>query len=170
MVGAKLLEQAICVVRIKTGGTPKRICGFIDENGGGSAALSAFMSFLRGQNVVCFDKNLMFFKDSYDSFHSMCAVKVNTSLPLFFLTSAQIRAARSLIRWTAEDLASASALSVATIRRAELKKNQTALTSANDLAIRRALESAGVEFIDENGGGPGVRLRKRQQKTGSRRE
>ena len=128
------------------------------------------MPFLRGQNVVCLDENLMFFKDSYDSFHSMCAVKVNTSLPLFFLTSAQIRAARSLIRWTAEDLASASALSVATIRRAELKKNQTALTSANDLAIRRALESAGVEFIDENGGGPGVRLRKRQQKKGSRRE
>jgi hypothetical protein len=30
------------------------------------------------------------------------------------------------------------------------------------LAIRRALESAGVEFIDENGGGPGVRLRKRR--------
>ena len=30
--------------------------------------------------------------------------------------------------------------------------------------IRRALEVAGVEFIDENGGGPGVRLRKRQQK------
>jgi hypothetical protein len=41
------------------------------------------------------------------------------------------------------------------IIRAELKENQTALTSANDLAIRRALESAGVEFIDENGGGPG---------------
>jgi hypothetical protein len=56
------------------------------------------------------------------------------------------------------------------IRRAELKENQTALTSANDLAIRRALESAGVEFIDENGGGPGVRLRKREQKKGSRRE
>ena len=48
------------------------------------------------------------------------------------------------MRWTAEDLAAASALSVATIRRAELKENQTALTSANDLAIRRALESAGV--------------------------
>jgi hypothetical protein len=32
------------------------------------------------------------------------------------------------------------------------------------------LESAGVEFIDENGGGPGIRLRKRQQKKGSRRE
>ena len=30
--------------------------------------------------------------------------------------------------------------------------------------IRRAFESAGVEFIDENGGGPGVRLQKRQLK------
>ena len=36
------------------------------------------------------------------------------------------------------------------------------MTSANDLAVRRAWETAGVEFIDENGGGPGVRLRKRQ--------
>jgi transcriptional regulator with XRE-family HTH domain len=80
------------------------------------------------------------------------------------LTSAQIRAARSLLRWTADDLAAASALSVATIRRAELKEIETALTTANDLAIRRAFEAAGVEFIDENGGGPGVRLRRRQQK------
>jgi hypothetical protein len=79
------------------------------------------------------------------------------------LISAQIRAARSLIRWTANDLAAASALSVATIRRAELKESETALTTANDLAIRRALETAGVEFIDENGGGPGVRLRRRQK-------
>src|ERR1700751_1913564 len=74
------------------------------------------------------------------------------------LTSAQIRAARSLIRWTADELAAASALSVATIRRAELKESETALTTAKDLLIRRALEAAGVEFIDENGGGPGVRL------------
>jgi transcriptional regulator with XRE-family HTH domain len=76
------------------------------------------------------------------------------------LTSAQIRAARSLVRWSAEQLAAASALSVATIRRAELRENETSLTTANDLAIRRALEAAGVEFIDANGGGPGVRLRK----------
>ena len=34
------------------------------------------------------------------------------------------------------------------------------MTAANDLAVRRALELAGVEFIDENGGGPGLRLRK----------
>ena len=77
------------------------------------------------------------------------------------LTSAQIRAARSLIRWSAEDLARQSALSVATIRRAELAEAETSMTMANDLAVRRALEAAGVEFIEENGGGPGVRLQKR---------
>jgi hypothetical protein len=76
------------------------------------------------------------------------------------LTSAQIRAARSLIRWSAEDLAESSSLSVATIRRAELTGDVTSMTAANDVAVRRALEAAGVEFIDANGGGPGVRLRK----------
>ena len=76
------------------------------------------------------------------------------------LTSAQIRAARSLIRWSAEDLARESSLSVATIRRAELADDETSMTAANNLAVRRALEAAGVEFIDGNGGGPGVRLRK----------
>jgi len=76
------------------------------------------------------------------------------------LTSAQIRAARALVRWRAEDLARATALGVATIRRAELANGPTSLTIANDLTIRRALEEVGVEFIDENGGGPGVRLNK----------
>ena len=80
------------------------------------------------------------------------------------LSSPQIRAARALIRWSAEDLAKETALSVTTIRRAELAESETSLTSANDRAIRQALEAAGVEFIDENGGGPGVRLRERQLK------
>ena len=82
------------------------------------------------------------------------------------LTSAQLRAARALLRWSAENLARQSALGVTTIRRAELTENETSLTVANDQAVRRALEAAGVEFIDENGGGPGVRLRKRQHKRG----
>jgi hypothetical protein len=77
------------------------------------------------------------------------------------LSSAQIRAARALVRWRAEDLARESAVGVATIRRAELAEEGTSMTAANDLAVRRALETAGVEFIDENGGGPGVRLRHR---------
>jgi len=38
------------------------------------------------------------------------------------------------------------------------------MTVANDMVIRRGLEAAaGVEFIDGNGGGPGVRLRKRRR-------
>ena len=80
------------------------------------------------------------------------------------LTSAQIRAARALIRWSADDLAKESSLSVATIRRAELTETATSLTVANDLAIRNALQKAGIEFIDENGGGPGVRLQKRTRR------
>ena len=82
------------------------------------------------------------------------------------LTSAQIRAARGLLRWSAEDLAREASLGLATIRRAEGAENETSMTTANDLAVRNALEAAGVEFIDENGGGPGVRLRKRQMKKG----
>jgi hypothetical protein len=71
------------------------------------------------------------------------------------LTSAQIRVARALIRWSAEDLARHSAVSVTTIRRAELMPSTTALTRANDQAIRRALEQAGVEFIDDEKGRTG---------------
>jgi hypothetical protein len=73
-------------------------------------------------------------------------------------------AARALLRWRAQDLARASAVGVATIRRAELAERETSMTAPKDMAVRRALETAGVEFIDENGGGPGVRLRKRHQK------
>jgi proteasome assembly chaperone (PAC2) family protein len=82
------------------------------------------------------------------------------------LTSAQIRAARALIRWSAEDLARASAVGVTTIRRAELTEEATSLTAANDRSLRRALEDAGVEFIDENGGGAGVRMKKSLKKHG----
>jgi hypothetical protein len=49
------------------------------------------------------------------------------------------------------------------IRRDELADSETSITAANDLAVRQALELAGVEFIDENGGGPGVRLCKRHR-------
>lgn len=80
------------------------------------------------------------------------------------LTGSQIRAARAFLHWRAEDLASASAVGVATIRRAELAEGATSMTVPNDMAVRRALEAAGVEFIDENGGGPGVRLRKSSNK------
>ncbi|WP_288200238.1 transcriptional regulator [uncultured Pleomorphomonas sp.] len=76
------------------------------------------------------------------------------------ITGAQIRAARALIRWTADDLAKAASLGVMTIRRAEAVDGEIGTTAANALAIRSALETAGVVFVDANGEGPGVRLKK----------
>ncbi len=75
------------------------------------------------------------------------------------LTSAQIRAAWALIRWSALQLAEKTTVGVTTIRRAELTASETKLTRVNDQAIRRVLEAAGVEFIDADVGGPGVRLK-----------
>jgi transcriptional regulator with XRE-family HTH domain len=79
------------------------------------------------------------------------------------LTGAQIRAARALLRWSAEELAGKAKVGVATVRRAELTDGVPSMTEVNNDAIRRALE-ASVEFLDENGGGPGVRLRKAKRK------
>jgi hypothetical protein len=47
---------------------------------------------------------------------------------------------------------------VVTNRGPEFADGETSMTVANDLAVRRALELAGVEFIDENGGGPGCAI------------
>jgi transcriptional regulator with XRE-family HTH domain len=74
---------------------------------------------------------------------------------------AQIRAARALLRWSGADLVRESGVSHATIHRAEAVNGKTAMTLANASSIRRALEAAGVELLDENGGGPGARLRQR---------
>jgi hypothetical protein len=89
----------------------------------------------------------------------MCMLRGDVKMSPKPLTSAQIRGARALIRWSALQLAEKTAVGVTTIRRAELTASATKLTRVNDQAIRRALEAAGVEFIDENGGGTGVRLR-----------
>lgn len=78
------------------------------------------------------------------------------------LTGAQIRAARAFVRWTLEDLANAANVGLQTVRRAEANDGPVKMLANNEAAIRAALESAGVEFISENGGGPGVRLKKGQ--------
>jgi hypothetical protein len=77
------------------------------------------------------------------------------------LTGAQIRAGRALVRWTLDDLAKAAKVGLQTVRRAEASDGEVKMLANNEAAIRAALESAGVEFIDENGGGPGVRLKKK---------
>ncbi len=76
------------------------------------------------------------------------------------ISSAQMRAARAMLRWSALDLAAESKVGVATIRRVEVLEGEIPVTPANEAAIRQALERAGIEFIEENGIGEGVRFRK----------
>ncbi len=75
------------------------------------------------------------------------------------ITADQIRAARALVRWSARVLAEMSGVSLPTIQRMESANGVPTGLSKTLEAIERALEKAGVEFIDENGGGPGVRLK-----------
>jgi hypothetical protein len=85
------------------------------------------------------------------------------------ITSAQIRAARALLRWSAADLVSASKVSLPTIRRMEASDGVPAGHTRNLAAVTQALEKAGVLFIDSNGGGPGVRLRNPPNQSGTAR-
>jgi len=75
----------------------------------------------------------------------------------------QVKAARSLLAWSQEQLAAAADVSIPTIKRLEAEDGPLGGRDETGAKIRSALESAGIEFIDENGGGPGVRLRKRHQ-------
>jgi len=72
----------------------------------------------------------------------------------------QVKAARALLAWSQADLARASQISEPTVARLESADGELGGRSGTAEAIRQALESAGVEFIAENGGGAGVRLRK----------
>ncbi len=69
----------------------------------------------------------------------------------------QVRAARGLLDWSRDQLSDAAGVPVRTLDRYE--KGEGSPRSGTVAAIRTALEQAGVEFIEENGGGPGVRLR-----------
>ena len=76
------------------------------------------------------------------------------------LSSELVRAARAILRWDQRDLAAASSVSLPTIKRLESKPGLMAAHMSTVTALRKALEGAGVQFIEENGGGPGVRLKK----------
>ena len=74
----------------------------------------------------------------------------------------QIKAARSLLGWSQDDLAEKSGVSKPTIGMLESQDGETVGGRAETGdALVAALEKAGIEFIAENGGGAGVRLRKR---------
>ncbi|TSE04262.1 transcriptional regulator [Mesorhizobium intechi] len=75
------------------------------------------------------------------------------------ITPSQSRAARALIEWTQPRLAEASKLGLSTV--VDFEKSRRQISDDSRRAIQLALEAAGVIFVDENGEGPGVRLRKR---------
>jgi predicted transcriptional regulator len=75
----------------------------------------------------------------------------------------QVKAARSLLAWSQGDLAKASGVSEPTIARLESQDVDLGGRADTAQKIVSALEAAGAEFIPENGGGPGVRLRKDKQ-------
>jgi transcriptional regulator with XRE-family HTH domain len=78
------------------------------------------------------------------------------------MVAEQLRAARALLGWSQSELAERAGMSLPTVKRVEIEHGPNVSESARH-SLRLALEQGGVEFIDENGGGPGVRLRKRQR-------
>lgn len=74
------------------------------------------------------------------------------------MTPAQCRAARALLNWSQAHLALAAKVARATLAEFENGRREPYARTLDDM--RSALEAAGVEFIPENGSGPGVRLRK----------
>lgn len=76
----------------------------------------------------------------------------------------QVKAARALLGWSQEELARAADVSLPTIKRLEAQEGELGGRSETGDKIRQSMQRAGVEFIDENGGGAGVRLRKPTEK------
>ena len=74
------------------------------------------------------------------------------------MTPDQCRAARALINWSQSQLAEKAGVARATLADFETGKRRPIANNLN--ALKKNLELGGVVFLDENGGGPGVRLRK----------
>ncbi len=83
------------------------------------------------------------------------------------LTSQQIRAARGLLRWSAQQLADRAGVHLATVQRMERSDGTIRAMATTVAKVERALEAEGVDFLPDNGG-PGVRLKKRRRR-GARR-
>jgi transcriptional regulator with XRE-family HTH domain len=77
------------------------------------------------------------------------------------ISPAQCRGARGLLGWSQSDLSEASKTATKTIADFERGAREPYMRTLED--VRGALERAGIEFIEQNGGGPGVRLRERQR-------
>ena len=74
------------------------------------------------------------------------------------ITSGQIRAARSMLRWSASELSRNSGIGTTTIKRYELSEGVPNANVKTLTAIKNTLEKSGIEFIGEPDKNPGVRL------------
>ena len=79
-------------------------------------------------------------------------------IPVHSTDRMPISAARDLLDWTQGRLAQAAGVGVSTVKDFEAGRRTPFFQTLT--AIRASLEAAGVQFIPENGGGPGVRLKK----------
>jgi len=74
------------------------------------------------------------------------------------ITSDQIRAARAMLRWSSADLSERAGLGTATLKRLEVQVGIPNVNTKTLVAIKDALEKAGIEFTGEPDNAPGVRL------------
>jgi transcriptional regulator with XRE-family HTH domain len=77
---------------------------------------------------------------------------------MLIMSPEQCRAARALLNWNQPHLAGKASLGLSTV--VDFERSRRLVSADSIEAMRAALESAGVEFIPENGGGAGVRLAK----------
>jgi transcriptional regulator with XRE-family HTH domain len=94
--------------------------------------------------------------------NTLLILKVSIKMPdksILKVSVRQIKAARALLGWSQDQLAAAANVSIPTIKRLEANDGLLGGRADTGAKIEAALKRAGVEFIDENGGGPGVRLR-----------
>lgn len=77
---------------------------------------------------------------------------------IYMITSSQIRAARALLKWSAETLSHKSDVGIATIKRYEVSEGVPNANVRTLTIIKKTLEEAGIEFIGEPDKDPGVQL------------
>ena len=78
------------------------------------------------------------------------------------ITSGQIRAGRSLLKWTGKDLAEASGVAFSTLMRLETGEGVPSAQAKTLDAIQKAFEKAGIEFIGTPDDGAGVRWKSKK--------
>src|SRR4029078_7422114 len=98
--------------------------------------------------------------------YSILKVSISmTSKSILKVSIRQIKAARALLDWSQEQLASAADVSIPTIKRLEANDGPLGGRGQTAEKILNSLADAGVEFIDENGGRPGMRVQKTKRES-----